>query len=120
MFLIQAGFVNWAKVHSMKKLYEAKPNHWSNIEIKKSEKIALEHLILPFILLGVGSTASMLVFACEILWAKCKCKCDTTKCNKYGARQCETNTAQYSTTGAKILLETCPVIEIILGIAGLH
>ena len=71
MFLTQADLVNF---DSVKKKYEANPNHWKIKlnEIKGSATVQLELLIFHFILLGVGTTAGLLVFACEIAWAKCK------------------------------------------------
>ena len=34
------------------------------------EQLRLEHLILHFILLGVGTTVGVLVFMCELCWGK--------------------------------------------------
>ena len=53
MFLIQAGLIFRPKS-------DPKPKD------EPLEKIRLEHLILPFILLGVGTIVAVLVFVCEL------------------------------------------------------
>ena len=61
-------------MESPKKTYEADPNYWK-IKLNKLEnddQVKLKHLIGPFILLGVGITAAVLVFACELWWGKCE------------------------------------------------
>ena len=62
----QAGLVNWGKMQSLKKQYEAEPNHWTKYKIDKNEQVRLQHLRLPFILLGIGTTTAVLVFVCEL------------------------------------------------------
>ena len=72
MFLTQAGLVNWGNWPSQKKQNEANPIHWRKSTISNSDKIMLVHLILPFILLGVGTTAAFLVFVWELRRGKCE------------------------------------------------
>ena len=58
-FLTQAGLIFWNKDDL-------------NPEKEPLEKIKLEHLIFHFALLGVGTTAALIVFTCEIVCGKCK------------------------------------------------
>ena len=59
MFPPQAGLIFWPKV-------DPKPKE------KPLEEIRVEHLILHFIILGVGTTVAVLVFLCELFWGKRK------------------------------------------------
>ena len=69
MFLIQTGLI-----------FPRDPEFTP--EERPLEKINLEHLIFPYIILGVGTTAAILVFTFEIILAKCK---------KYGSGSISSN-----------------------------